>query len=157
MDTTNDRRAGIARTAGILAIAFLNLAACRETGVSNPRTAPTTTVTAPRADTATAAAPEADAGAPAIEIARFVARFASGHQPVYPEMSRRLQEQGTVELELSLLDDGTVEELVVARSSGHPRLDESALTAARTWRFNPRTGGGDAEQIRYRVVFQLID
>jgi len=157
LDTKNDRRAGIARTACILAISLQALAACRETGISDPRIAPTTTVKAARADTATAAAPDADTGTSTIEIERFVARFASGYQPVYPEMSRRLQEQGTVELLLSILDDGTVADLVVARSSGHRRLDESALTAARTWRFNPRTGGGDAEQIRYRVVFQLVD
>jgi len=72
-------------------------------------------------------------------------------------MSRRLQEEGTVELEIDLLDDGTVEALDIARSSGHRRLDEAALAAARTWRFHPRTGGGEVERIRYRVVFQLVD
>jgi protein TonB len=66
-----------------------------------------------------------------------------------------LQEEGVVELRLELLQNGTVRALEVARSSGFRRLDEAALSAAKTWRFNPRTGGGDVEVIPYRVVFRL--
>jgi TonB family protein len=135
------------------AYAVLAMAACR-----GPAAPESSTVTASRADTATAATavedtPEARSRARAIALARF----ASGDEPVYPEMSRRLQEEGTVELSIGLLGDGSVHDLGIARSSGHRRLDDAALVAARTWRFNPRTGGADIETIRYRVVFQLVD
>ncbi|MFN0009389.1 MAG: energy transducer TonB [Planctomycetota bacterium] len=144
-------------TIGILAIALAALGACR---ASSPAASATTTVTARPPGTAAQGAPgEPSVGSSDSSRARAIAmaRFAAGDQPVYPEMSRRLQEEGIVELKLELLDDGRVQDLGLARSSGHRRLDEAALTAARTWRFNPRTGGGDVEAIRYRVVFKLVD
>jgi protein TonB len=62
-----------------------------------------------------------------------------------------------VELLIGLLSDGSVRTVEIGRSSGYPRLDEAAMAAARTWRFNPRTGGSEVETIAYRVVFALRD
>jgi len=140
-----------------LVTAFLGLAACRGASVADPGAPPTTTVVAERAANATGE--EAPRGTELSSAGRSIAltRFAAGDQPVYPEMSRRLHEEGSVELSIGLLDDGSVKELAIARSSGHPRLDDAALDAARTWRFHPRTGGGGVERIRHRVVFRLTD
>lgn len=144
----------------ILATALLVLAACRGTRAADPADHSTTKVTAERtvaptggSATETSKSPKLSSAARAIPLIRF----ASGDGPVYPEMSRRLEEEGTVELEIGLLDDGSVKELSIGHSSGHRRLDEAALEAARTWRFHPRTGGGGMERIRHRVVFQLVD
>jgi len=66
-------------------------------------------------------------------------------QPPYPPTSRRLGEQGTVQLLLYVQPNGRVSEAKVQRSSGFPRLDESAVNEAkRAWRFVPNTQGGTA-------------
>jgi len=86
-----------------------------------------------------------------------IPRFAGGELPVYPDLSARLEEEGVVELRFALRENGSVKELGIAKSSGHDRLDAAALAAARTWRFNPTTGGGDVEVVRYRLQFRLVD
>ena len=143
-------------------LVVLGLAACRETGGSDPRAPATSTVTARRPAASSTVTKEGaqersdeSAGVRARAIA--LAGFAAGDAPVYPEASRRLQEEGSVDLRIELLQDGSIQSVEVARSSGHRRLDDAALAAARTWRFNPRTGGEAVEVIRHRVVFWLVD
>lgn len=61
----------------------------------------------------------------------------SNRKPVYPLLSRRQEEQGTVLLRIMVTADGTAGEVVVRRTSGYPLLDEAALSAVQYWRFNP--------------------
>jgi periplasmic protein TonB len=72
-------------------------------------------------------------------------RVEAGHlgnpKPSYPQISRRLGEQGQVLLEVLVLSDGTVGDLRVKTSSRHPRLDSAALDAVRHWRFQPARRG----------------
>jgi protein TonB len=77
--------------------------------------------------------------------------------PLYPRLSRRLAEQGTVELRLRVLADGTVGEIVVTRSSGFERLDEAAREGVRVWRFRPATSDGVAvdSDFVHRVTFRI--
>jgi protein TonB len=78
--------------------------------------------------------------------------------PVYPAMSRRLGEEGVVILMIYVLPDGRVGDVRVHKSSGHPRLDDAAVDAARNkWRFKPATqgGAGVAAWGSYTVRFQL--
>jgi protein TonB len=78
--------------------------------------------------------------------------------PVYPAVSRRLNEQGTVLLMIYVLPDGRIGDVRVKRSSGFPRLDQAALEAARkNWRFQAATSGGTpiAAWGQYAVKFQL--
>ena len=135
------------------AVAVLVLAACRSTSVPNPPAPAATTVSAERVLTPKRGGSDPSPADPAVALPRI----ASGGAPFYPEMSRRLHEEGTVELEIAVFGDGTVKELAIARSSGHRRLDEAALEAARAWSFHPRTGAGGVARIRHRVVFQLTD
>lgn len=69
--------------------------------------------------------------------------------PVYPHMSRRLREEGTVYLELMIEADGTVSDIRVKTSSGSRRLDASALAAVRKWRYIPAQRGGVPIAFRY--------
>ena len=130
-----------------LLVALLTLAGCRAPAAKPQEPVPPTNVTAKRTVTGPETVQPAEAA----------------HDPapegilVYPELSRRLQEEGTVELRFEVLQSGAVQSLTVARSSGYERLDEAALTAARTWHFNPRTGGGTVEVLLHRVVFRLTD
>jgi len=80
--------------------------------------------------------------------------------PVYPAISIKLEEQGTVQLMIYVLPNGQVGDVRIARSSGFPRLDQAAMAAARRgWRFKPATSGGGpmAAWGRYAVTFSLKD
>jgi protein TonB len=64
-------------------------------------------------------------------------------KPPYPHLSRRLGEEGTVRLNILVNPDGSVARLELARSSGHPRLDRSAMdTVQSSWKFEPARQGG---------------
>lgn len=64
---------------------------------------------------------------------------ASNRKPVYPLLSRRQGEEGTVLLHVLVTADGTAETVRIKQSSGYPLLDESALTTVKQWRFRPAT------------------
>jgi TonB family protein len=55
--------------------------------------------------------------------------------PIYPELARRIRLQGDVAVEVIISPEGRVES--VRAVSGHPMLIQSALDAARIWRFAP--------------------
>ncbi len=57
--------------------------------------------------------------------------------PLYPMLSRRLKEQGTVYLQVLVLKNGKVGQLKLKQSSGFARLDQSALNAVRGWTYQP--------------------
>ena len=77
--------------------------------------------------------------------------------PVYPNLSRRLREQGVVLLEILIKADGTVSDIKLKRSSGHKRLDDAAKMAVSQWRFQPATQAGVAIDFWYEqpVEFAL--
>jgi protein TonB len=64
--------------------------------------------------------------------------------PDYPSTSRRLGEVGEVHLRVEIDTDGLPRRVSVHRSSGFPRLDESAVAAMRATRFAPYTEHGVA-------------
>lgn len=55
--------------------------------------------------------------------------------PQYPELALERGWQGTVELKLSLKEDGSVKQSVVKSSSGFSILDEVARKASEQWKF----------------------
>jgi protein TonB len=62
--------------------------------------------------------------------------------PEYPFISRRLREQGTLRLKLTIDDKGSVTEAVVVNSSGFERLDEAAVKWVKAnWRYTPAMQG----------------
>ncbi len=61
----------------------------------------------------------------------------TNQKPVYPLLSRKLAEQGTVVLRIQVKEDGSPGDVRIQQSSGYPLLDESALSAVRQWRFHP--------------------
>ena len=64
--------------------------------------------------------------------------------PLYPIVSRRLGEAGEVDLKVLIGIDGRARHVSVQRSSGYPRLDDSAVDAVREARFVPYTEHGEA-------------
>jgi protein TonB len=88
------------------------------------------------------------------------ARPIGGYQvkPRYPESARRRGIEGTVLLKMRITAQGRVEDVQVARSAGHPDLDESAMEAVRRWRFEPARRNGEPvaeDAVLLPVVFQL--
>lgn len=63
-------------------------------------------------------------------------------EPVYPPALIRQGIEGTVILSVQVLENGRVGEVRVERSSGEPRLDESAMREAKRWRLIPGTRDG---------------
>lgn len=78
-------------------------------------------------------------------------------QPAYPPQDVRLGNTGTVLLSVLVLPDGRVGEVRLDQTSGHPRLDASALNEARRWRFRPGTENGTAKPMwkQLPVTFRL--
>lgn len=80
-------------------------------------------------------------------------------QPLYPAASRRLGEHGTVVLRLHVLEDGSVADVKLDESSGHPDLDYAALYESLRWHIDPGTVDGVPSPMwgRFAVTFKLTD
>ena len=77
--------------------------------------------------------------------------------PVYPSFSRRAGEAGRVVVRVLIDVQGQPRQLVLQQSSGHARLDDSAVSAVRAARFRPYTEDGVAQAVWVLVpiVFSL--
>jgi periplasmic protein TonB len=79
-------------------------------------------------------------------------------QPPYPPAAIRGNEEGALNLSILVGTDGRVRDVKVAESSGSSRLDQAAMSEARShWRLRPATRNGvPFEQwLTLRVVFHL--
>lgn len=66
-------------------------------------------------------------------------------KPEYPPLSVELEEEGTVVLRVLVSTKGRALSVSVSKSSGYPRLDNSARrTVAGQWQFTPGKRGGEA-------------
>ena len=107
--------------------------------------------------TPTPPAPPAPAPAPVVtapsktEVSIPASYSASNQKPIYPNMSKRLGEQGTVVLRVLVKADGSAGEVEVKSSSSYPRLDQAAVEAVKTWRFNSAKIDGKAIDEWYQV------
>ncbi len=72
----------------------------------------------------------------------------------YPSGSRRLQEQGQVNVRVLVDARGQPQQMSVIRSSGYARLDEAALATVRLTRFKPYTENGTP--LPFWVVMPLL-
>jgi protein TonB len=61
---------------------------------------------------------------------------------VYPARSRKAGEQGTVVVRVQIDASGRASQALLEKSSGHPALDEAALSAIRAAQFRPYAEGG---------------
>jgi TonB family protein len=65
----------------------------------------------------------------------MVRRAKTKVQPSYPELAHKMNISGIVKIEVTVAPNGTVKEARVV--GGHPVLAQSALDAAKRWRFEP--------------------
>jgi TonB family protein len=76
----------------------------------------------------------------------------------YPAQSIAAGETGSVELSYLVRDNGTVDEIQVAKSSGFARLDDAAARTIRSkWRFRPalQDGRPTASRLSSTIVFLI--
>jgi protein TonB len=91
--------------------------------------------------------PVAAAPAPApvaVVAARFDADYLHNPKPVYPALSRRMNEEGRVLLKVRVSAQGAALDVTVSKTSGFPRLDAAAVDAVTRWRFVPARRGDEA-------------
>ena len=67
----------------------------------------------------------------------LIAAYLRNPKPSYPNLSRRLSEQGTVLLRVFVTMSGDATRIELKESSGFQRLDKSALDAVQNWKFMP--------------------
>ena len=70
----------------------------------------------------------------------------SCEKPEYPSASKRLEEEGTVQLKFLVGVDGKVIESAIEKSSGFRRLDEAARAGLSKCQFRPGTVDGKPQQ-----------
>lgn len=87
----------------------------------------------------------------------FSADYLSNPAPEYPQMSKRLGEQGRVVLRVLVDTVGQPEQVEVEKSSGYPRLDAAARQAVEHWKFKPASQGGHVvvAAVNVPVLFSL--
>ncbi len=125
-----------------------------------PDTATQPTTSTPDISPTVSTVAVASSGAPHKSGVSIPAEFvASNAKPVYPMLSRRQEEQGTVQLHILVKADGMPGEVRVRQSSGYPLLDESALIAVRNWRFHPASVNNKpvTEWYQLAIPFKLHD
>ena len=92
--------------------------------------------------------------APPVRVAPVIDAARSCTLPQYPAVSIRLGEEGAVDLEFLIGLDGRVADSRIARSSGHPRLDEAARAALALCRFTPGTVDGKPERSWSHLLYR---
>lgn len=81
---------------------------------------------------------------PVVEPPRFGAAYLHNPAPDYPQMARRLGQQGRVLLKVLVAENGTAETVVLATSSGFEKLDQAAIEAVKKWSFIPAKRNNEA-------------
>jgi periplasmic protein TonB len=76
--------------------------------------------------------------------------------PIYPARSRKAGEQGTVMVRVFLDIAGRPAQVSLQTSSGHPALDESAVSAVRAAQFRPYAEGGIAQPVWVLVPINFV-
>ena len=84
--------------------------------------------------------------APAPVSTPAVISASSCEKPEYPSASKRLEEEGTVQLKFLVGVDGKVIESAIEKSSGFRRLDEAARAGLSKCQFRPGTVDGKPQQ-----------
>jgi protein TonB len=128
-----------------------SVAAANAPTVAGP--APSAPAAAPAAPVAAAAT--ATAAAPKLELPSSSADYLHNPKPLYPKLSERRGEQGTVILHALIGVDGRVRELAVKTSSGYERLDQAAREAVLEWTFVPGKRNGVAVEMAVDVPIRF--
>ncbi len=87
------------------------------------------------------------AGGPQLSQPRTLAN----QKPEYPDMAKRLGQQGKVVVRVHIDVEGRPSQAAVGQSSGHPLLDKAAVDAVSGWKFVPGRRNGVLEPMWFNV------
>lgn len=93
--------------------------------------------------------------APAIQPPSAEAQGLNNKAPLYPLLSRKKKEQGTVLLLILVKADGTVGDIQLKTSSGFSRLDQAAKQAVKRWQFQPALKDGNPIDFWYELPLKF--
>jgi len=129
---------------------------------AQPAPAPTpATEEVPPLPAAASAAPVTTATPAATPVpvtsARFDADYLNNPAPSYPQLSRRMREEGKVVLRVVVAADGAPRHIEISQGSGSERLDKAARSAVERWRFVPARQGDRAIEaaVLVPIIFKL--
>lgn len=91
-----------------------------------------------------------------IELPSKDAQYLKNPPPLYPTISKRLHEEGTVLLKVLIQSNGQATEVEIKKSSGFERLDQAALEAAKKWSYQPGTVNGKATSMWFNIPIRFI-
>ena len=84
---------------------------------------------------------------------RTAPKLISKVMPVYPDSARDAGVYGDVVLDVTLKDDGSVDQIHVV--DGPPLLTEAATTAVKQWRYQPSPAKGKPAILKFVVVISF--
>ena len=102
------------------------------------------------------AAPPAPPPPPKVELPSTNAEYLQNPKPVYPAMSKRLNEQGKVLVRVLIGIDGAPQKSEIRQSSGFERLDQAAQNTVMAWRYVPGKRGSVPEAMWFVVPITFI-
>lgn len=100
--------------------------------------------------------PAANATAVAVVLPSTSADYLNNPAPPYPRQSKRLGEEGTVVIRVLITPEGRAEKAEIRTSSGYARLDDTALTTVKAWRFVPGKRNGLPEAMWFNVPIRFV-
>lgn len=126
-------------------------------GITMPQPPPPPVVAAVIATPAPApTTPPALPPPPKVELPSTNAEYLQNPKPVYPAMSKRLNEQGKVLVRVLIGIDGAPQKSEIRQSSGFERLDQAAQNTVMAWRYVPGKRGGVPEAMWFVVPITFI-
>lgn len=84
------------------------------------------------------------------------ADYLQNPKPPYPPMSKRLNEQGKVQVRVLIGIDGKPQKAELRQSSGYDRLDQSAMNTVMQWRYVPGKRDGVPEAMWFIVPISFL-
>ncbi len=81
--------------------------------------------------------------------------YRTNPSPEYPGIARKRGYQGNTLLSVLVRRDGTVGDVQVLSSSGHPVLDRAAVAAVKHWLFEPGTRGEKKVEMRVKIPIRF--
>lgn len=100
--------------------------------------------------------PAANATAAAVVLPSTDADYLNNPAPLYPRVSKRMGEEGTVVVRVLITPEGRAEKAEVRTSSGFARLDDTALSTVQRWRFVPGKRHGVPEAMWFNVPIRFV-
>ena len=75
-------------------------------------------------------------------------------QPSYPPVAKAAGAEGSVQVQITINENGDVTE--ASAINGHPLLRDSAVAAARQWKFKPTEQSGQAVRVQGVLTFNFV-